>query len=664
MNAMNSDGNVVSTYIPDGMVEEDDFSEDGSIVLYARDYREMGRWIPRDTSYIIGRYMYETDSLPKPWANHCNQLDEVWVPSQWQLKAFENGGVMSEKMQIMGETVDEYFFDPFAVDPLALPGTKLDGYPPPPPRYDPETISEQEQSQSKNKDVHEPETTRPFAFCAVFKMEDRKGYKELVEGYMREFHNRSDVVLVLRTYIHSGQGISDENFSPFLIRKEIDDHLSWRNLPLSRRANVTNSTRIEIVSEHLPTKELVSLYASCDAFVLSTHAEGWGLPTHEAMIMGLPVITTNFGGSTEFVTEESGLLIDVDSLIPTSGDDWLRGGNWASINISSLQEQMRKVYNDRSLAKTIGQKGKKFVEKFAPDAVARSYVNRIATIYDDILPSMPKRGYSDSGGVSSRKVSRRSPRSVSDRHSLSKSIAMSEDSMSHGEKVAENLDIQFGQTGRFKTCSVRSYKRNRLRRYPSHVSVTGADTNGKNTVVGKTAAATTTPVCDYVIISTWSPRLCGIATFSSALRNALLATCPPGSRVDVVAVKHKDQPSHEYNNTEVKKTFSESEPMSYVSAAQFINNNQYQTALIQYEFGMLYGDHLTCFMRELKTPKVFTTIHTVKINYQDNLQAWVQQASFMSDRLVVMTHSMRHILNSFLVSEHTLRGVLEFANDC
>jgi glycosyltransferase involved in cell wall biosynthesis len=255
------------------------------------------------------------------------------VPSKWQFEAFENGGVKSEIMQIMGETVDEYFFDPFAVEPLALPGTKLDGYMPPPPLHDLAT-SLSLPSTSPDSTTSKNNERRPFAFCAVFKMEDRKGYKELVEGYMREFHNNSDVVLVLRTYIHSGQGISDENFSPYLIRTEIDNHLAWRGLPSSRR-NQTNTTRIEIVSEHLPTKELVALYSSCDAFVLSTHAEGWGLPTHEAMIMGLPVITTNFGGSTEFVTEESGLLINVSFLTPTTGDDWLKGGNWANIDIES-----------------------------------------------------------------------------------------------------------------------------------------------------------------------------------------------------------------------------------------------------------------------------------------------------------------------------------------
>jgi hypothetical protein len=395
------------------------------------------------------------------------------------------------------------------------------------------------------------------------------------------------------------------------------------------------------VSEHLPTKELVALYSSCDAFVLSTHAEGWGLPTHEAMIMGLPVITTNFGGSTEFVTEESGLLINVSSLTPTTGDDWLRGGNWASINIDSLQELMRKVYLDRPLAKEIGRKGKEFVQKFAPDAVAKSYVQRIATIYDDILPTMTRGQYSLSASSPSNKHKQNGKGSKRQPPRSGKGSPDEMMTMSHGEKVTANLDIQFGLTGRFKTCSVRSYKRIRPRQYPALLSPPPPSPAA--------AAAATSPVCDFVIISTWSPRLCGIATFSSALRNSLLAACPPGSRVDVVAVKHKDQPTHEYNHSEVKKTFIESDAMSYVSAAQYINNNAYHTALIQYEFGMLYGDHLTCFLRELKTPKVFTTIHTVKINYQDNLQAWVQQASFMSDRLVVMTHSMRHLLNSFHV---------------
>jgi glycosyltransferase involved in cell wall biosynthesis len=67
----------------------------------------------------------------------------------------------------------------------------------------------------------------------------------------------------------------------------------------------------KIVSEHLPSHLMPALYAAADCFVLPTHGEGWGLPTMEAMAMGLPVITTNWGGSTEFVTRDTGYLLDV-----------------------------------------------------------------------------------------------------------------------------------------------------------------------------------------------------------------------------------------------------------------------------------------------------------------------------------------------------------------
>jgi hypothetical protein len=60
---------------------------------------------------------------------------------------------------------------------------------------------------------------RPYAFCSVFKMESRKGWKELIESFMREFQHSPNVVLVLRTYMHTGTGIAADNFNPWLIRK-------------------------------------------------------------------------------------------------------------------------------------------------------------------------------------------------------------------------------------------------------------------------------------------------------------------------------------------------------------------------------------------------------------------------------------------------------------
>jgi glycosyltransferase involved in cell wall biosynthesis len=155
--------------------------------------------------------------------------------------------------------------------------------------------------------------------------------------------------------------------------------------------------------------------------------------------------------------------------------------------------------------------------------------------------------------------------------------------------------------------------------------------------------------CNIAIITTWAPRMCGIATFSEALRNGLLSVCPSSStsRVDVIAVRHRDQPPAEYNETEVKYTFREYEVLDYVETAQYINKNNYHTVLIQYEYGMLYGDNLICFLRELSVPNIITTLHTVHVHLDENIHAWVQQVAFLSTKIVVMTHSMRHSLSVY-----------------
>jgi glycosyltransferase involved in cell wall biosynthesis len=212
---------------------------------------------------------------------------------------------------------------------------------------------------------------------------------------------------------------------------------------------------------------------------------------------------------------------------------------------------------------------------------------------------------------------------------------------SHGELVASKLDVRWTLSSRFKTCSVRTYKRITQPPKPSVAPTSVSPSVSVNSSIENDP-------CNIVILTTWSPRMCGIATFSEALRNGLLAVCPSSSRVDVIAVKHRDQPSSEYNETEVKHTFREYEVLDYVETAQYINQKDYRTVLVQYEYGMLYGDNLVCLLRELSSPQtVITTLHTVHIHLDENIHAWVQQVAFLSTKIVVMTHSMRHALSVY-----------------
>ena len=46
--------------------------------------------------------------------------------------------------------------------------------------------------------------------------------------------------------------------------------------------------------------------------VLPTRGEGFNLPAAEALALGLPVITTAYGGQSDFFTEETGWRLDFD----------------------------------------------------------------------------------------------------------------------------------------------------------------------------------------------------------------------------------------------------------------------------------------------------------------------------------------------------------------
>ena len=58
--------------------------------------------------------------------------------------------------------------------------------------------------------------------------------------------------------------------------------------------------------------EIAREYRNSDAFVLPSRLETFGVVYIEAMAAGLPVIATRCGGPEDFVTPETGILIDVD----------------------------------------------------------------------------------------------------------------------------------------------------------------------------------------------------------------------------------------------------------------------------------------------------------------------------------------------------------------
>eukprot|EP00930_Biecheleria_cincta_P071566 TRINITY_DN59054_c0_g1_i1.p1 TRINITY_DN59054_c0_g1~~TRINITY_DN59054_c0_g1_i1.p1 ORF type:complete len:448 (-),score=79.70 TRINITY_DN59054_c0_g1_i1:4-1347(-) len=284
---------------------------------------------PRRTQISIGRTMYETDRLPKEWVPRISAMDEVWVPSHFAIQQFVSSGVPREKIVVVPEPVDTELFDPSAHKPLDF-------------------------------DIDD---SNLFRFLSVFKWEKRKGWDMLLKSYFEEFTKEDPVVLVVKTQaFHSGDDF----------HQKLEKHLSDARLatPAGREP-----ARVKVLSEDLPLRELPRIYRGADAFVLPSRGEGWGRPHVEAMSMGLPVIATNWSGSTEFLDDDCSLPLGIDGLEPVEEGQGPKGHLWAVPSAKLLRELMRWVLDHKEEARRIGKAARKrMVERFSPESVVKNHV--------------------------------------------------------------------------------------------------------------------------------------------------------------------------------------------------------------------------------------------------------------------------------------------------
>ena len=139
------------------------------------------------------------------------------------------------------------------------------------------------------------------------------------------------------------------------------------------------------------------------------------------------------------------------------------------------------------------------------------------------------------------------------------------------------------------------------------------------------------------------PRLCGIATFTHSLCEAVAAAAP-ASQCFAGAVNDRievyDYPSR------VRFELDEKDLDSYRRAADFLNFNNADVLCVQHEFGIYggpAGSHLLALLKEVHMA-VVTTLHTVLREPNAAQQRVMEELLRRSDRLVVMARKGAEIL--------------------
>jgi glycosyltransferase involved in cell wall biosynthesis len=105
--------------------------------------------------------------------------------------------------------------------------------------------------------------------------------------------------------------------------------------------------RIQLITETLDRPEVLGLINACDAYVSLHRAEGFGRTLAEAMLLGKPVVATNYSGNVDFMhamlaypVSHTESLVDIKSYQWVALDDY---SVWAESNIESAVNSMQEI---------------------------------------------------------------------------------------------------------------------------------------------------------------------------------------------------------------------------------------------------------------------------------------------------------------------------------
>ena len=158
-------------------------------------------------------------------------------------------------------------------------------------------------------------------------------------------------------------------------------------------------------------------------------------------------------------------------------------------------------------------------------------------------------------------------------------------------------------------------------------------------------------------IGNYSPRQCGIATFTTDLCEAIAAEY---SGTTCIALPVNDNGAGYAYPARVRFELTEKDIDSYRRAADFLNTNNVDLVSLQHEYGIFGGDdggYLLDFVYALRVPAV-VTLHTVLKRPSENQAAIVRKMWERCEQLIVMSQIARDLLaTSYGVSGSKVRIV-------
>lgn len=142
------------------------------------------------------------------------------------------------------------------------------------------------------------------------------------------------------------------------------------------------------------------------------------------------------------------------------------------------------------------------------------------------------------------------------------------------------------------------------------------------------------------VIGNYLPRQCGIATFTTDLCDALAGQTKKMEE-NLIAVAMDDIPEGYDYPDRVKFQIRTHLQPDYIRAADFLNINKFDLAILQHEYGIFGGNdgsHILHLIQNLRMP-VIITLHTVLGEPTEEQRSIIQELAKYSEFFIVMAHS-------------------------
>lgn len=274
--------------------------------------------------YSIGYWPWELTTLPEHWRHVFDLVDEVWASSDFLAEVYRR---LTKKPVIL--------MPPFLNTPA------------------PETIDLADYGVSETDIV----------FLAMFDFNSfmaRKNPEGAIAAFQRAFPTPANEKLVIKT-----------------INAQARPEMARRLAALAE-----NDSRLIIIDRVLTRPQTAGLIRRANCLVSLHRAEGFGRVIAEAMALDVPVVATDWSGSTSFLDATRGYPVAYALRDVEPGEyAFHHGSQWAEPSIEDAADKLRQARDQLGRDQDMRRRARAFVdEAYGVDSVATALCNRLGAI--------------------------------------------------------------------------------------------------------------------------------------------------------------------------------------------------------------------------------------------------------------------------------------------